>query len=195
MARGRTLKHDATTTVTLVAGGEARWVVKRYNIRGPWHALRRQFQSGRARNCWRAAEDLAAAGIDTPRPVAALEERRFGLLRGRSYFISELVEGETLDEALSRAGKQAAALMDRTADIVRRLRASGIVHGDLKATNIIVSHGRVYLVDLDATRKSAGSGLCAGREQDLDRFLRNWQQDERLLAEFKRRLDRARPEP
>ncbi|HSH40730.1 MAG TPA: hypothetical protein VK973_01240, partial [Arenicellales bacterium] len=78
MARGRVLKHDHVTTVVAIDDGERYWVVKRYNTKNRWHALRRLFRTSRAVNCWRAAERLREAGIDTPRPVAVLEERFFG---------------------------------------------------------------------------------------------------------------------
>lgn len=188
MARGRVLKHDGTTTVVAVGDGSRRWVVKRYNTKSRWHALRRLVRGSRAVNCWNAAARLREAGIDTPRPVAALEERYFGVLRGRSYFIHEFVDGEALAERLRRGSDQQARLVDQAAGIVRRLRAAGIVHGDLKATNFLVSNGQVILVDLDATRCTRGRRLQTGLKKDLQRFLRNWSDQPDLLEEFTRQL-------
>jgi tRNA A-37 threonylcarbamoyl transferase component Bud32 len=188
MARGRVLKHDGTTTVVAVGDGERRWVVKRYNTKNRWHAVRRQLQTSRAFISWQAAARLRDAGIDTPRPVAAMEERHAGFLRGRSYFVCEFVDGETLTAVLGRGAMDRAPLVDQAAAIVRRLREAGIVHGDLKATNFIVGEGRVYLVDLDAARPSRGRRLRAGLRKDLRRFLRNWADQPALLAEFQKRL-------
>lgn len=188
MARGRVLKHDAVTTVVAVGDGERRWVVKRYNTKNRWHAVRRLLRTSRAVNCWRAAARLRAAGIDTPGPVAALEERRFGMLRGRSWFVHEFIDGPTLADCLRDDPAEQWALVDRAAAIVRRLREAGIVHGDLKASNFLVSGGVIYLLDLDATRAARGRRLEAGLRRDLDRFLRNWAGRPELLAEFKRRV-------
>lgn len=188
MARGRVLKHDGTTTVVAVSDASRRWVVKRYNTKNRWHALRRLFRRSRAVNCWNAAARLREAGIDTPPPVAALEERRFGVLRGRSYFIHEFVDGEALAHHLRPGSDRRAELVEQAAGIVRRLRAAGIVHGDLKATNFLVSNNRVVLVDLDATRCARGRRLETGLQKDLQRFLRNWSDQPDLLEEFTRQL-------
>lgn len=188
LARGRVLKHDGTTTVVVVDDGERDWVVKRYNTKNAWHAVRRLLRTSRAVNCWRAAARLLEAGIDTPWPVAAMEERRLGILRGRSYFISERIDGDTLAHRLHDAGDDKPRLVEQAAGIVTRLREAGIVHGDLKATNFLVSGGRMYLVDLDASRRPRGRRLETGLRKDLQRFLRNWSDQPALRREFEQRL-------
>lgn len=187
-ARGHVLKHDGTTTVTVVGDADRRWVVKRYNTKNAWHAFRRLFRTSRAVNCWRAASRLREAGIETPRPVAAMEERRFGILRGRSWFISEYIAGVTLTQAIGQDAGDPAPLVARAADIVLRLRTAGIVHGDLKATNFVVHGDRIYLVDLDATRCPRGRRLESGLRKDLERFLRNWSDRPDLLEYFQSRF-------
>lgn len=193
MARGRVLKHDATTTVTLVRGDGCGWVIKRYNTKNLWHALRRQLRTSRALNCWRAAAWLRDAGIDTPRPVAVLEERYWRVLRGRSYLICKFIDGETLDKVLGRQALEGHvgdndALIEQAAGIIRRLREHDIVHGDLKATNLVVQGGRVFLLDLDAARRASGRRLAAGLHKDLRRFLRNWDDQPTLAQAFRQRL-------
>jgi tRNA A-37 threonylcarbamoyl transferase component Bud32 len=200
ISRGRVLKHDGTTTVIMLGEQGRCWVIKRYNTKNGWHAVRRTLQTSRALTCWRAAGWLQAAGIDTPRPVAAMEERRCRVLRGRSYFVCEFVEGQTLAEALhpfgSRAGASGApvpadgpeALIERISGIVRRLADHGIVHGDLKATNFIVSEDRIFLADLDAARRPPQGRLAEGLRRDRDRFLRNWTDHPNLLQAFTERL-------
>lgn len=190
MARARVLKHDGTTTVAVAGDVGHEWVIKRYNTKNRWHAVRRLLRTSRAANCWHAADWLRQAGIDTARPVAVLEERRWRVLRGRSYFISHYIGGETLNAALDREPR--AAWIEQASRIVRRLHASGIVHGDLKATNFVVSGERIHLLDLDATRRASGRGLENGRRRDLERFLRNWQQRPDLRRRFETAL--ARPD-
>lgn len=192
MARGRVLKHDATTTVALVPGDECGWVIKRYNTKNLWHALRRQLRTSRALNCWWAAAWLRDASIDTPRPVAVLEERYWRVLRGRSYLVCKFIDGETLDKVLGRQALEGPVghdeLIAQAAGIIRRLREHGIVHGDLKATNFVVQGGRVFLLDLDAARRASGRRLAAGLDKDLRRFLRNWDDQPTLAQAFRQRL-------
>jgi tRNA A-37 threonylcarbamoyl transferase component Bud32 len=195
MARGRVLKHDAVTTVVEVGDGERRWVVKRYNTKNRWHAVRRALRTSRAVNCWHAADRLRQAGIDTPRPVAVLEERLLGILRGRSWFIHEYVDGETLDQALLHTGGDRSALVSQATDIVMRLRRAGIVHGDLKATNFLVSGEHIYLLDLDATRRLRGRRLEAGLHRDQQRFMRNWSERPELAEMFRKELGIGVSEP
>lgn len=188
MARGRVLKHDQTTTVTVVGDSCNRWIIKRYNTKNPWHAVRRLFSTNRASNCWRAAAWLGAAGIDTARPVAAMEERYLKFLRGRSYFICEFIDGETLDGLISRQDEDSKRYIERACAIVQELGKHGIVHGDLKSTNFIVNGDRIALVDLDAMRRASGPPLAAGVEKDRRRFLRNWVDLPRLMEQFEQRL-------
>lgn len=191
MARGRVLKHDGTTTVTVVADDRRQWVIKRYNTKNRWHAVRRQVRAGRALNCWNAASWLEQARINTPRPVAVVEERRFRVLRGRSYFICEYIEGETLDRMLQQGGEKKPGLIDQATGIVHRLQNQGIVHGDMKATNFIVSDGRIFLVDLDAARRGPGRRIDTGLQKDLHRFLRNWSEHPAVSHEFEKRLEQT----
>jgi tRNA A-37 threonylcarbamoyl transferase component Bud32 len=188
MASGTVLKHDGTTTVTVVKDAGHEWVIKRYNTKSPWHAVRRAFRSSRAMICWRAAGWLQAAGIDTIRPVAMMEERYLKFLRGRSYLVYEFVAGEPLDRVLLRQGDNQEQCLERACAIVDKLTAHGIVHGDLKCTNFIVSGDRVVLVDLDSTRRVADGGPATDLDNDRRRFLRNWVDHPQLLKQFERRL-------
>lgn len=188
LARGQVLKHDRITTVVRVGDGERDWVVKRYNTKNAWHALRRQCRASRALNCWRAAGWLGAAGIDTPRPVAVQEERRWRLLRGRSWFIHEFIDADTLAARLRPDAPDAARLIAQAAAIVTRLAAAGIVHGDLKASNFLVAGERLFLIDLDATRRARGRRLAAGLQRDRERFLRNWAAQPELRRAFETEL-------
>lgn len=191
IGNGRVLKHDGTTTVVVAGDAERRWVVKRYNTKNRWHAVRRLVRVSRAANCWTAAWWLADAGVATPRPVAVMEERMLGFLRGRSYFVSEFIDGATLDHVLRHGGDDPSWLVEQAAEIVLRLRAAGIVHGDMKATNFVVSEGRMHLVDLDATRRASGRRLATGLRGDLERFLRNWHDRPGLLRQFEKQLGSA----
>ena len=83
------------------------------------------------------------------------------LASGAGYIVTELVEGETLQEWLKRAPP-----LERGLDIVRQviqaLRAAheaGIVHRDLKPANIMVRFdGYVKVLDFGLAKRIAGTG-------------------------------------
>jgi serine/threonine-protein kinase PknK len=87
-------------------------------------------------------------GLGVPRVL------RFGRLAGtgRSYMVRELVEGESLADAMARPEQEPRVLLDavaQAADQLTRLHRALLLHGDIKPANIIVDgEGRASLVDL-----------------------------------------------
>ncbi|RPI49261.1 MAG: hypothetical protein EHM49_10195, partial [Deltaproteobacteria bacterium] len=104
------------------------------------------------------AVHLIQNGVNTPAPVAVLEERRFGLLM-RSYLVTEYVSGERIRVFMSRRVKDAgwrAGTVAGVAGFIAKLHASGVCHGDLKANNILLENDkgkeRLWIIDLDGAR-------------------------------------------
>lgn len=189
MTLGNVLKHDATTTVIQLSRDHINWVIKRYNSKDSWHKIRRILQTSRAQNCWHASRLLKEIGILTPRRVAMIEERWKGKIRQRSYFVSEYIEGVTLDRVLADPDHWDENLIQQTAKLITKLRTNGITHGDLKATNFIVKDSDIYLIDLDVTKKvSLGN---QGLIKDYQRFMRNWEKNEKLHRRFERLIKPA----
>lgn len=186
-ADARLLKHDRTTTVTSVATGNDYWVVKRYNTKNAWHFLRRSLQRSRAINCWDAALRLLEGGVATPRPVGWAEQR-LGPLKGRSYYISQYVSGCPLSDFLAAQDESGLEVaVAQIGKIFRKLRAAGLSHGDMKASNFLVHRQQVFLLDLDATRRHrSAAGLDRALSRDRQRFLRNWESQPRLKSRFER---------
>jgi hypothetical protein len=69
------------------------------------------------------------------------------------------------------------------------------VHGDLKATNWIVSSaGEVHLFDLDSLSIGLSNrAYLAGRRSDMQRFLKNWASDPQLEEAFRKRMQGGAP--
>lgn len=202
MAQGQMLKDGDSTTVVAVELDGHRYVIKRYNIRNAWYALRRFFRPTRAWYCWRNAHMLQLLGIKTPRPVMMME-RRWGPLRRTAYFVTEWVEGPDAQQVLSPAQVGSAqpgvwtTLMERFSELFRRFRDYRVVHGDCKATNFIIADEQVYVIDLDAMRREPGEGRFRKyHARDLKRFAANWQSDKnaselpgKLFEEFDNKVN------
>ena len=174
---GTLLKAGNSATVArLTVDGQA-IVVKRYNIKNRAHALRRSLRPSRAMISWTNAHRLRFLGISTPRPLAVIEER-WGIVRQRAYFIMAYQPGNTIDEALRAAAAdadQVARLLDQVGRLLQQLAAARLSHGDFKATNFLLSSGRLYLLDLDGMRSHAtSSAFERAFRKDLARLKRNW---------------------
>ena len=90
-----------------------------------------------------------------------------------------------LGHALSTRADRFEALAGPTLAILNQLEAAGLAHGDLKATNLLVSDdSRVALIDYDAL----GYGTSRG---DKARFLANWDQQPELKARWQKRMNEA----
>ena len=182
--RSRILKHDRTTTVALAENGSFRWVIKRYNTKNLWHGLRRTVRRSRAFNCWQMSKRFQRAGMAIPNPVAYIEQR-FGPLRGKSYFISEYVDADDLLSYLTAHPSETESLRAKIVQLFDTLCTSGINHGDLKNTNILVADHRVILLDLDAAGSPRNrESFERGYRKDRSRFLKNWTERRELYDFF-----------
>lgn len=186
-ASGQLLKHDRTTTVAKVDGDGMAWVIKRYNTKNPWHAVRRALRRSRALNCWDMSGQFLGAGITVPAPVACIENK-LGPFRGKSYFVYEFVDAEDLLSYMNshNGPGDRSLILRRIEDLFDALQTSRIIHGDMKATNILVGADRgLTLLDLDAARQPADlPTFDRGHFRDRSRFLRNWDHDPDLLDQF-----------
>jgi tRNA A-37 threonylcarbamoyl transferase component Bud32 len=166
------LKAGRSATVfKLKHGGE--WVVvKRYNLKNVWHRLRRCCRGSRAMHSWRFSHVLQLLGVPTPRAIAVRENRFLGL-RGRSYFVMEYAQGSPLTETLSKYKESRIAELDM---FFLQMKFAGISHGDLKASNLLVSHSGVSLIDLDGMKCHARTRSCEAEwNKNYKRFLKNWE--------------------
>jgi tRNA A-37 threonylcarbamoyl transferase component Bud32 len=173
--------------VLLATMNNRRVVVKRYNRKSAWHALRQVLRGTRAAASWCNAHALQFDGIRTARPHLLLEQRR-GWFRGTAWVVMEYVAGPTARDLFADAaplsGGQAAA-RDGIAMLLRALWELRISHGDMKATNIIVSGEGPVLLDLDALHSCrTAAGARRTRHRDLRRFLENWRDRPDLQQAF-----------
>jgi len=93
-------------------------------------------------------EARAASQLSHPNILTVYD---IGSADGRPYIVSELLEGETLRERLSRgpiALKKSAEIAIALADALAAAHGRGIVHRDLKPENLLVTReGRLKILD------------------------------------------------
>ena len=111
-------------------------------------------------------------------PHAAMIFDAGSLPDGRHFIIMELVEGETLSQALTREGRfspdRAVQISTQICDVLEEAHRIGIVHRDLKPSNIMLSQRGICVLDFGvakvlastaestATHASTGSGHLVG---------------------------------
>lgn len=173
----KVLKHDATTTVSLVNIDNKKIIIKRYNIKGFRHALKRAIQPSRAYHCWKSAHQLLWFNIATSQPIAIIENR-FGPLRKQAYFIYEYIPGPEGFEVFCHKPATAAITQVRaenTAALIKKLFANAFSHGDLKASNFVYEDNTPYFIDLDAMQRHRFQFTMKRRKnKEIKRFLQNW---------------------
>lgn len=186
MAKASLLKGGNTCTVVLAKIDDTDVVIKRYNIKNVTHRLSRLFRQTRASVSWANAYRLQFFGVNTPKPIALIEQRDF-YLRGKAYFLSEYIEAPDVATYFSQT--QDSALSDKAVkEIVQlfyRLYLLKLSHGDMKFSNIKMLGTRPMLIDLDSMQQHHCQYFALkAHVKDLQRFMRNWKDDTSLYNAF-----------
>lgn len=183
------LKDGASSTVANLTIDNREIVIKRYNIKNWKHALKRAFRPTRAEISWVNAHRLGFYGIDTPKPIA-LVEKRWGPIRKTAYFICEYESAPTCEDVflspkINTQKKQVSA--KNVAVLFKKLFTAKISHGDLKATNLLISDESVALIDLDAMKQHRLNVMFrTAWKKDINRFYENWEKNDWITNLFKK---------
>ncbi len=182
------LKQGNTCTVWKVTIAGHDLVVKRYNIKNIWQGVNKSWRPHtRASISWQHAHRLRFYGIETPTPVALIE-KNWGSWDRVSYFISVYQQGEALlDWMQYKQGhpEEINAMIAKIKTLFYRLYLAKISHGDMKATNFLVTADKLQLIDLDAVQQHRFE-FCwqASIQRDWNRFLKNWQDFPQILEQL-----------
>ncbi|MBM9486060.1 phosphotransferase [Pseudomonas sp. ICBG1301] len=189
--QGHLYKTGGAATVAKVEVADRPLVIKRYNIKGFVHWLKRFWRPSRAWHSWREGNRLAFLGIATPKPLAVLE-KRFLWLRGRAYLVTEFLPGPDIIERFApyvehgdAPENELLALDQLFAELIRER----ISHGDLKGHNLFWNEGRWAMIDLDAMcQHRSVASFAPAFARDRARFMRNWPSDSALYKLIDQRL-------
>ncbi len=191
LAGVRYLKKGRSSTVAQARVDGIEVLVKRYNVKGTWHHISHALRNTRASLSWHNAHLLRFYHVPTPKPIAFVEKRS-GPVRHSSYFVSQYVEGPNCrqyyeDRMVSVASKQHMA--EQICQTLATLGRYRIRHGDMKATNLIASHGQAVLTDLDAMRQYRTTLFFRrAHRRDIRRLLDNWANQPEVQKIFQDKL-------
>ena len=192
IAKGALYKGGGTATVARVELDGRLLLIKRYNIKGPAHWLKRFWRPSRAWHSWIEGNRLDFLGIATPRLLAVKEQRWFWL-RGKAWLITELLTGEDIIARWQGYRHDLPPEEElRALDVLfSQLIRERISHGDFKGHNLFWERGRWTLIDLDAVQQHGSEATFArSYARDRARFLRNWPTDSALYRLLDGRLPR-----
>ncbi|MBU1285719.1 MAG: serine/threonine protein kinase [Gammaproteobacteria bacterium] len=190
--QGHIYKTGGAATVAQVQVQGHPLVVKRYNIKGFTHWLKRFWRPSRAWHSWVEGNRLQLLGIVTPQPLAVVEQR-WCWLRGRAYLITEYCSGQDIIARFNNCHdgsppETELLALDRLFAALLRERIS---HGDFKGHNLFWDEGlaRWSLIDLDAMQQHRSArSFARAYARDRARFLRNWPADSALHQLLNQRI-------
>ena len=192
--QGHLYKTGGAASVGKVEVGGRTLVVKRYNIKGFAHWLKRFWRPSRAWHSWREGNRLAFLGIATPKPLALLE-KRFFWLRSRAYLITEYLPGPDIIERFApyvESGEAPEAELVALDQLFAELIAERISHGDFKGHNLFWHEDRWALIDLDSMcQHTSLSSFAPAYARDRARFMRNWPESSALYRVIDQRLPKS----
>jgi len=187
---GERYKLGGSASVTRIDWHGRMLVLKRYNIKSLWHAVKRAPQESRALHSWRQAHRLLMYGIATPKPLAVIEQRRFGLRR-RAYLLTEHCPGADLIACLADYHNKPPPepYIQALEQLLTSLIRAQISHGDLKGHNLLWNDGNWHLIDLDAMQQHhCKHRFARAFDRDRARLLRNFPKNSALYQLLDKRL-------
>jgi tRNA A-37 threonylcarbamoyl transferase component Bud32 len=189
--QGHLYKTGGAASVGRVEVAGRTLVIKRYNIKGFAHWLKRFWRPSRAWHSWREGNRLAFLGIATPKPLALLE-RRFFWLRSSAYLITEYLPGPDIIERFApfvESGEAPEQELRALDELFAELIGERISHGDFKGHNLFWHHDRWALIDLDSMcQHRSTSSFAPAYARDRARFMRNWPESSALYRVIDQRL-------
>ncbi len=153
----RLYKDSKRTIAGQVSIGGQDFFLKRYNLRGTVHTIKRCFCPSRPIRVAKTAIHLRNNQVPSPSPVAMIERHRLGI-KLETYLLSEFIPAIRIRDLLSSGltRQERDTIISKVADLIAAMHRANVVHGDLKANNIIIQGPnkgyQPWIVDLDGAR-------------------------------------------
>ncbi len=143
------------------AGVRPAFFWKLFRARSVWDPVKALFRGSRAARAVRGGEALAGLGLEAPRVLAFAEDRRpWGVWH--SILVTEAVELPSLERwaaAADLAAHERRRIVAEVARALARIHGGGLVHGDLRPSNVLLTReaDRIVFLDNERTRRSASA--------------------------------------
>lgn len=166
LAGGRVIKEDKNRKIIAIStGADSEVFVKLNRDKSLVGRLKNTLRGSKARRSHEKSELLARYNLPGPESfgfVDIFDQQN----HGSAHFSELLSNSQTLAQVL--ATHLNSSLTGSASKLIARLHQQGLIHGDLKLSNVMVSEEELYFVDLDGLRRSRSSRL---RARDIARFL------------------------
>lgn len=170
-----TILHHGRNEIRLTVHMGERLVVKKYCTSSIFKQLIVTIGGSKAKKAYLNALRLTERGIETPFPIAYIEERdRIGLIT-KSYLVTAFTGMKPIYNEMNEFGEFNKPLMKDFAQFAAKLHKNGIIHNDLNSTNVRWQRhdGHYSFCVIDTNRMRVYSKAVPGEHRcmkDLTRF-------------------------
>lgn len=162
-------------TRVVPCAGSKTWLLRRSNYAKPSARKRDFFRTAAAIRAFRNALALEAAGISTPRALAAGVRRKLRVPRVGYLLMEEVTNAVSLAKWTSQRASIDADTINAVATAIANLHQRGFIHGDLTINNVLLDEAqRPWFIDLERTRKVPGEVDWRQAIDDFHRFGRHF---------------------
>ncbi len=152
LEQARIIKSGRTAKVGIVTLDHKQYLLKRYNRKNWFHFIARSLFKSRAAVSWQNGHLLQLYDIETPSPVALIEQR-WQFFRGHSWLLLEYDEGQDLLAFFNQSNAINPEFLEKLQVFITILPKILVSHGDFKAPNILLKkNGDLSFIDLDGMR-------------------------------------------
>ena len=136
--QGQTVYNSRNRVVRFIMGEQPMMVKRFKRVNLVQQVVYTFFRKTKAERAFRFASEFLQRGIDTPQPVAYMEQRHHGLFT-TGYFVSLEVPGTETSLLLREVHDYPPDLAEAVARQVVRMHSRGVLHGDLNLSNFLLA--------------------------------------------------------
>ncbi len=180
-----------TTTVACVTIADKKLVIKRYNHKNFWHALKLQFRESHALRSFWYAHFLRKLNIKTIKPVAVIQKQS-GVIKKATYFISEYLDGMKGCEYFHDNSQQEQhwpKTIEAVVMMFGAMKQNQLYHGDFHFGNLVIVNHEPYLLDFDRIAQvKSKKKFNKLRKKDVVNFNRYVVRNKKAARYFKNKI-------